>query len=102
MVIVLLWAGGAGPGEVSVFSVKGKPGGEVGQSQLCRDGLKVESSGRPGGRGKMWVPKSKAHAALIGLETRARESEILRRLGSREARKLPRSRLQSLIKAPFP
>lgn len=46
MVIVLLWAGGAGPGDASV---KGKPGGEVGQSQLCRDGLRVESSGRPVG-----------------------------------------------------
>ena len=69
MVIVLLWAGGAGPGGVLVFSVKGKPGGEVGQSQLCRDGLRVESSGRPGGRGKVWVPKSEAHAALISLGT---------------------------------
>lgn len=53
----------------------------------------------PGG---LWVPKSKAHGAVISLETRAGESEILRRLRSRGTRKLPRSRLQSLIKAPFP
>lgn len=88
MVIVLLWAGGAGPRGVLVFSVKRKPGGEVGQSQLCRDGLSVESSGRPGGRGKVWVPKSKAHAAL-SLETRAGSLKLRAALGVVEQETCP-------------
>lgn len=62
---------------------------------------RVKSSQRPGRGEGVWEPGVEAPRSSTCLGTQARDAETSLCLGSRAARKFPRSCLQSLIKALF-